>query len=233
MTYEEIRQKLKTEEKHDFGSLCQLVALLRSPEGCPWDREQSHESIRTNLIEETYEAVEAIDKSDPVLLREELGDVLLQVVFHARIEEEAGRGGMDGVIAGVVDKMIYRHPHVFGDVTVDGSGQVLENWDNLKAKEKKRDSLHGTLAAVPKQYPALLRAEKVLKKAKKANAAPSGKSLAALAEAAEAADGEERDRLLAELIWEAVLAGGRDADFEKRLQWLTDGFIDTAPEEET
>ena len=115
MTTEEKKKQLVNEKNHDFNSLRMLTEVLRGKGGCPWDMEQTHESIRNDIIEETYEVVEVIDNYDPKLLREELGDVLFQVMFHSRIEEEAGRFSVDDVINEVCEKMISRHPHVFGD----------------------------------------------------------------------------------------------------------------------
>ena len=119
-------------ETYTIEDLLQIVRILRSPGGCPWDREQTHHSIRACLIEETYEAVEAIDTEDTELLKEELGDVLLQVVFHADLEAEAGRFDFDQVADGICKKLIVRHPHVFGDVHVQDSAEVLKNWDAIK-----------------------------------------------------------------------------------------------------
>ena len=124
---------------YTFDDLMLIMELLRSPGGCPWDIEQNHHSIRNDLIEETYEVVEAIDRDDPVHLREELGDVLLQVVFHARIEDEVGRFTVYDVANDICEKLIYRHPHVFGQVHVDGSEQVLSNWEKLKGVEKQAE----------------------------------------------------------------------------------------------
>ena len=166
MEIKELKKKLVTEEKHDFESLCQLAQVLRSEEGCMWDREQDHRSIRTDIIEETYEVVEAIDTDDMTLLREELGDVLFQVMFHSQIEKEKGTFEISDVIGDVIDKMVLRHPHVFGEVKVGSSGEILDNWDKIKTVEKSRLTLRETLEAVPKQYPALLRAKKVVKKAR-------------------------------------------------------------------
>lgn len=118
--------------KYNFDDLIKIVSILRSPGGCPWDREQTHKSIRANFIEETYEAIEAIDNDDPELLKEELGDVLLQVALHAQMESEAGRFNIDDVADGVCKKLIVRHPHVFGDVKADNSNEVLKNWDAIK-----------------------------------------------------------------------------------------------------
>lgn len=154
-------------EKYTYEDLLEIMRILRCPEGCVWDREQDHKSIRRSFIEETYEAVEAIDNDDPVLLQEELGDVLLQVVFHAQIEAEAGRFTMDDVADGICKKMIYRHPHVFGSVDVKNSDEVLTNWDALKQKEKHQKSTTETLESVARSLPGLIRAEKVQHKAAK------------------------------------------------------------------
>lgn len=152
---------------YTFDDLLMVVELLRSPGGCPWDIEQDHHSIRNDFIEETYEVVEAIDKDDPVHLREELGDVLLQVVFHARIEEEESRFNAQDVTNDICEKMIYRHPHVFGEVQVKDSQQVLSNWEKLKGVEKQAERVTMTdqLRAIPSMEPALMRAQKVGKKA--------------------------------------------------------------------
>lgn len=152
---------------YTFDDLLMVVELLRSPGGCPWDIEQDHHSIRNDFIEETYEVVEAIDKDDPVHLREELGDVLLQVVFHARIEEEEDRFNAQDVANDICEKMIYRHPHVFGEVQVKDSQQVLSNWEKLKGVEKRAERVTMTdqLRAIPSMEPALMRAQKVGKKA--------------------------------------------------------------------
>ena len=153
--------------QYTFDDLVMIMELLRGEGGCPWDKEQDHHSIRNDFIEETYEAVEAIDKDDPVHLREELGDVLLQVVFHARIEDEAGRFDVYDVTNDICEKLIYRHPHVFGEVHVENSQEVLTNWDALKGVEKRaeRVTLTDTLRSIPAMEPALMRAQKVGKKA--------------------------------------------------------------------
>ena len=141
-------------------SLQEVVAHLRAPEGCPWDREQTHQTLRTNLLEETYEVLEAIDADDPDAMREEFGDLLLQVVLHAQIAIEAGEYSLAEVIAEITAKLIRRHPHVFGDTKVNSVGEVLENWEKLKAKERggqaKPDK--GVLGTLPPGLPALLQA---------------------------------------------------------------------------
>lgn len=144
-----------------------IIALLRSEKGCPWDMEQTHESIRRNFLEEAYEAVEAIDKKDSEHLLEELGDVLTQVVFHSRIEEEKGSFNLDDVADAVCKKLIYRHPHVFGNTEVEGSEDVLVNWEELKRREKNQATTASVMDSVAKSLPALWRAEKIQNKAKK------------------------------------------------------------------
>ncbi len=158
---------------YDVSDLRRIVKILRGEGGCPWDREQTHESIRREFVEEVYEVVEAIDEKSPEHLREELGDVLLQVVFHADIEEDAGRFDLDAVADGVCKKLILRHPHVFGDTSVADSAEVLQNWDRIKKAEKHRDTLAADLDSVAKSLPALWRAEKIQKKAIKAGALPN------------------------------------------------------------
>ena len=156
--------------KDSYGvkDLEEIVRLLRAPGGCPWDAEQTHQSIRRNFLEEAYEAVEAIDEGSPEHLKEELGDVLLQVVFHALMEQEAGRFDLDAVADGICKKLIFRHPHVFGEVSVSGTGEVLSNWEELKRKEKGQATNTDALEAVARSLPALWRAEEGQKKAKKA-----------------------------------------------------------------
>ena len=153
---------------YNCQDLMEIVRVLRHPGGCPWDQEQTHQSIRRNFLEETYEVAEAIDREDLDGLKEELGDVLLHVFFHTSIEEDAGRFTLDDVADGVCKKLIYRHPHVFGDVTVDSTDQVLSNWEELKKKEKHQDTQADAVDAVARTLPALWRAEKMKKKAAKA-----------------------------------------------------------------
>lgn len=154
-------------EKYTISDLLEIMRLLRTPEGCPWDREQTHESIRSNLLEETHEALEAIDRGDMPLLQEELGDVLLQVVFHAQMEQEKGSFTFDDVADGICKKLIFRHPHIFGDVKVGSTDEILSNWDDLKRKEKKQETDTSTLESVSKSLPSLIRAQKLQKKAAK------------------------------------------------------------------
>lgn len=154
--------------RYTVEDLCEIMRLLRSENGCPWDRVQTHESIRKNLIEETYEAVEAIDCKDSSMLKEELGDVLLQVVFHAQMEDEEGRFTFGDVANDICQKLIIRHPHIFSDTKADSVDQVLTNWNQIKQETKGQKTAAETLAAVPRQLPALMRSEKVQSRACKA-----------------------------------------------------------------
>lgn len=153
--------------RYTFNDLVSIMKILRGEHGCPWDKEQTHASIRKNFIEETYEAVEAIDKDDPVLLQEELGDVLLQVVFHAEMERQAGRFDVSDVVNGICQKLIERHPHIFGETVAETSDQVLKNWDAIKKKEKNIGRPSEALNAVPRVLPALMRSCKVQQRAAK------------------------------------------------------------------
>ena len=155
-------------DKYNIEDLLQIMELLRSPGGCPWDAEQTHESIRKDFIEETYEVIEAINKNDKELLKEELGDVLLQVAFHTQIEKEADSFDFSDVCDGICKKLIERHPHVFGEVSVSSTDEVLTNWDNIKRKSKGQKTQGSSMLKVPKELPALMRAQKIQSKAKKA-----------------------------------------------------------------
>ncbi len=146
--------------------LVAIMAKLRSDEGCPWDREQNHQSLKPCVIEETYEVVEAIDSGWPDKLCEELGDLLLQIVFHAQLAEEAGNFKIEDVIAGITEKLIRRHPHVFGDAKVSSVSGVIENWDRIKKNEQPGER-KSVLDGVPKDLPALMKAEKLQTKAAK------------------------------------------------------------------
>ncbi|MED4988372.1 nucleoside triphosphate pyrophosphohydrolase [Geobacillus sp. NFOSA3] len=151
---------------HRFETLRRVIATLRGPNGCPWDRKQTHESLKRYLLEETYELFEAIDENDDEHMIEELGDVLLQVMLHAQIGEDEGMFSIDDVIRGITEKMIRRHPHVFGDIIVENAEQVVENWQRIKEKEKK-DRSNSLLDDVPKSLPNILKAYEFQKKAAK------------------------------------------------------------------
>ncbi len=140
---------------------------LRQPDGCPWDREQTHGSIQRNMVEEAYEAVDAIDGGDPRHLAEELGDVLMQVLLHAQIADDAGAFSIDDVVAGLDEKLVRRHPHVFGDAAAADEGEVLAIWEQVKDAERE-DAEQGLLDSVPRSLPALMECQKVSKRAARA-----------------------------------------------------------------
>ena len=152
-------------DEYNIVDLLEIMALLRQPGGCPWDAKQTHESIKQNFIEETYEVIEAINKNDKDLLCEELGDIMMQVVFHAQIEKEQGSFDFDDICDGICKKLIVRHPHVFGDVEADTVDKVLSNWDEIKNKTKGRKTVADSMISVPRELPALMRATKLQKKA--------------------------------------------------------------------
>lgn len=158
----------KEKDNYGFDDLVEIVRVLRSPGGCPWDREQTHKSIRSNLIEETYEAVEAIDTEDTELLKEELGDVLLQVALHSEIESEKNSFNIQDVCDGICKKLIIRHPHVFGSVEADTTEEVLKNWDAIKMKTKSQKSQTQAMNSVSRALPSLMRSSKIQQKAAKA-----------------------------------------------------------------
>ena len=158
----------KFKNKYDFNDLVDIVRILREPGGCPWDMEQTHKSIRENFLEETYEVIEAIDTDNKELMQEELGDVLLQVILHSDMARTDGWFNINDVADGICQKLIIRHPHVFGDVSVSSTDDVLKNWDNIKRQTKKQSNQSEAMAAIPAVYPALMKAQKVQEKAKKA-----------------------------------------------------------------
>lgn len=141
-----------------FEELCRIMHRLRAPGGCPWDREQTHSSLIPFLIEESYEVVEAIETGDDEELKKELGDLLLQVLFHSEIAEEEGRFSIVAVIEAISGKMVHRHPHVFGDTEVDDSAEVLRRWESLKREERGKETSY--LEGIPNQLPALLKAQR-------------------------------------------------------------------------
>ena len=155
------------DKKYTFDDLLWVVDKLRGENGCEWDRAQTHESLLKYLVEESYEYIEATEKKDRVAQAEELGDVLLQIVMSARIGEETGDFDITDVIDGICKKMIYRHPHVFSDTVVKNVDDILKNWDELKKKEKNYSSDKDVLLSVSTSLPALMRAQKVVKKIKK------------------------------------------------------------------
>lgn len=189
-----------------FGELVQIMARLRGENGCPWDREQTHASIKPYLLEETYEVLESIDENDPVKLEEELGDLALQVVFHAQMADEAGLFTIADVLRGINEKLRRRHPHIFGDVKADTAQEVLFNWEQIKKLEREKAQGRASLLdGVPRELPALLRAHRLQEKASRVgfdwNEARQvfQKVEEELAELRAAMESEQPDRMEAEL----------------------------------
>lgn len=219
---------------YNITDLVRIMHILRAPNGCPWDRVQTHESIRQNFIEETYEAIEAIDKGDIPLLREELGDVLMQVIFHSVMEEETGNFSFDDVCNEVCQKLIIRHPHVFGNIEADTPEEVLKNWDAIKMQTKSQESYADSVDDVARSLPALMRAQKVQKRSAK-----SGMDFRNLADAAakvpeeqqelfsaiESGDTVKTEEELGDLLFSVVnIARLAGVDAEQALYRSTDKF---------
>lgn len=223
------------ETTKDFYDLLYVMDILRGEEGCPWDREQDHKSLKRYLIEECYEVLEAIDEENEDKLIEELGDVLLQVVFHAQIGKEEGYFNINDVIKGICNKLIERHPHVFGEVNVSNSEEVLANWDDIKKKEKGFETYTAELKHIPKNFPALIRAEKVQKKAGKVgfdwnDAKPALEKIIEEAnEVEQVYKSQNKEKIIEEvgdLIFSCVnVARLLDIDPENALNYTIDKFI--------
>ena len=222
-------------EKYNVSDLLEIMKILREPDGCPWDREQTHKSIRRDLLEEAYEVADAIDLDDKDALCEELGDLLLQVAFHSQISKDNGEFTFDDVADGICKKLILRHPHVFGDVEAETSEQVLDNWDAIKREEKHQESYTDTLTSVPRAFPALMRAAKVQKRAAKAgfdwddiNGAISKlpEELNEFLEALKSENIEEIDEEFGDLLFTCVnISRFLKIDAENSLAKATDKFI--------
>lgn len=218
-------------ERYSMDDLLVLVERLRDPErGCPWDKVQTHASIRKNMIEEAYEAADAIDLADDHLLCEELGDVLLQVALHVRMAEEAGAFTFEDVCTGICRKLVYRHPHLFADGQASDAGQVLDTWEKLKRAEKHREGLAADLADVPAAMPALMRAQKLQKRAAAhgVQELDASGARAKLEEAAARLAGAEADGAEAALgetlFWAAALGRAQGADAEQALAQANAAF---------
>lgn len=177
-------------KKSAIEDLLKVMARLRSPRGCPWDREQDHLTLRRHAIEEVYELIDAIEARDDIEMAEELGDLLLQVVFHCQLAKERGAFDFEKVARHLVEKLIRRHPHVFGTTKVKDVDEVWANWEKIKKAEKHgtKHARHSALDGIPKHLPALLRAEKLLKKAKKARLLADSKKFAPQLSKAELAE---------------------------------------------
>lgn len=225
----------KFKEKYNMDDLLEIMRLLRSPGGCPWDAEQTHESIRKNLIEETYEVIEAINKDDKELMIEELGDVLMQVVFHSQIEQEAGSFDFGDVTDGVCKKLVERHPHVFGEVEVDSVSDVLDNWDTIKRRKKGQKKGSVPMLTIPRELPALMRATKIQKKAAIAGfdwddvSGAQEKVLEEARELSEAIAKDDKENIaeeLGDLLFSVVnVSRFVDCDAEEALTAASDKFI--------
>ncbi len=220
---------------YDVQDLLEIMKILRSPGGCPWDAQQTHESIKKDLIEETYEVIEAINKDDKELLCEELGDLLLQVAFHTCIEQEAGVFDFGAVSDGICKKLIERHPHVFGQVEVSGVDDVLTNWNAIKMKTKKQKTTTDSMLSVPRELPALMRATKLQKKAANIGFDWSDVSgaldkleeeIAELRQAIENSDGENMTEELGDVLFSAVnVSRFIKTDAEEALTAASDKFL--------
>ncbi len=177
-------ERLNKAEAFSFDDFVKIVEILRAC--CPWDREQTHSSIRNNLLEEAYEVVEGIDKNNPAIMQEELGDLMLQVIFHSIMGEEEGQYDLETVIGDICKKLIRRHPHIFASVEANTTNTVLENWDNIKNAEKSNKTLGDELSAITSSLPALMHSEKVCKKIRKRKGETFGGENITMEEAGEA-----------------------------------------------
>ncbi len=217
-----------------FRELVEIMARLRAKDGCPWDREQDHQSLKPYLLEEAYEVLEAIDQGSGAKLAEELGDLLLQVVFHAQVGTESGTFTIEDVTGSICSKLRNRHPHVFGDVEVSGSDEVVDNWDRIKRAEPLNEDRVSAMDGVPSALPALQKATKVQKRAAKVGfdwddaTGPAAKVREELAEVEEAAESGDRQHLadeIGDLLFAVVnLARMLAIDSEDALRTGTDRF---------
>lgn len=219
-------------KEYNFEDLLNIVEKLRGENGCPWDREQSHDSIKHNVIEEGYEFIEALENKDFLKMADESGDLLLQVVFHAQIGKERNEYNINDVINAVCRKLIHRHPHVFGDVTVKNSDEVLENWSQIKRDERGQKTISEDMDGVSKFLPSLMRAEKIQGKAEKngyvfnepAVTAESIYNMINILSKNE--DKEVAEKYIGKMLFELVsVAKGLNIDAETALNRQTEIFI--------
>ena len=225
----------KEKENYSVDDLVGIMQILRGENGCPWDKEQTHTSIRNNLLEEAYETADAIDRLNDTDMAEELGDLLLQIVFHCQMAKERGAYDLNKVADGICKKLVYRHPHIFSNVVANTSDEVLDNWDKLKNREKNMQNYSDTLKAVPKAFPACLRAEKVQKRASKAGydfksvkdtVLKIEEELTELKQALAETDIEAAKSELGDLLFSAInTARFLKADAEQQLSATTERFI--------
>lgn len=214
---------------YNFDDLCLILEILRGEGGCPWDAEQTHESIRKNFIEETYEVIEAIDTKNTELLREELGDVMLQVVFHAQMEKEEGTFDINDVANDVCTKLVHRHPHIFGNVNADTAEEVLRNWEAIKNEEKSRETTYDKISSVPPMLPALMRGYKVAKKSGEFSDVSNGELIDLISGSvnaiSEAPDNIDKNTLGELLFTVCALSAKAGIDAEEALFTYTNQFI--------
>lgn len=218
--------------KYDLNGLLHIMKILRGKDGCPWDKIQTHESIRMNFIEEVYEALESIDTNDTDLLREELGDVLLQVVFHAEIEEESNHFDFSDVVHDVCCKLIIRHPYIFADKDAVSASDALTNWNDIKRKTKGETTYTQTLRSVSKALPGLMRAQKLHSRTEKAGVKIGDtdsviqKMHQSISEIAKCSDDNSRQKLIGDLLFEtALLSHLCDYSAEELLERASDSYI--------
>ena len=212
-----------------FDAFVELIARLRAPDGCPWDREQTHQSLRENLLSETYEVLEALDSGEAAALQEELGDLLLQIVLHAQIARDDGEFEISDVVRGIATKIIGRHPHVFGDAQANTAAQVMANWEQLKKKEKPhRESV---LEGVPKSMPALAYAYEISRRAVRVGfewpdfEGVIDKLAEEVGEIADAGSREEKELEFGDLLFTLVnVARWQDIDAEAALRHANEKF---------
>ena len=221
------------DKKYTFEDLLNIVEKLRSPGGCPWDMEQTHESIKHNVIEEGYELIEAIDEHSPDKMADESGDVLLQVVFHAQMAKEAGEYTISDCINKVCEKLIHRHPHVFGDEKLSTSEEVLEKWNEIKREDRGQNTIKKELEGVSKGLPALMRAEKVQKKAVKSgfvfqSPAMMADNISSMLKILDGtADTDIAEKYIGKMLFELVSAAKKKGvDPELALTKYTNSFIE-------
>lgn len=227
--------EMLAKENYNVYDLVKIVEILRSENGCPWDKVQTHQSIRNDFLEEVYEVIEAIDCDSSEMLREELGDVLLQVAFHACIEQEKGNCDIDDIANDICQKLIVRHPHVFGDVNADNVDTVLKNWDSIKKETKGQESYTDTLKSVPKVFPSLMRAQKLGKRAARAGMDFKGQDdcfeslkseVLELEEALKKGDKKSAEEELGDLLFScANMARKLDVDAEQLLYNASEKFL--------
>ncbi len=219
-------------KKYTFEDLLNIVEKLRGEGGCPWDREQTHQSIKHNIIEEGYELIEALENEEYDKIADESGDLLLQVVFHAQIGKEAGEYNIDDVTNAVCSKLIHRHPHVFGDVKVENSDEVLAKWSEIKRQERGQKSIAQDMEGVSKALPALMRAEKIQGKAQKNgyifnDPQVSAESIANMIGILRGSDDKDvAEKYIGKMLFELVsVAKASEVDAETALSKYADSFV--------